>query len=127
MYKSFELLVPYSSEWMKGNIETLLREIDNDKTVQPFINFASKFKALIIESVLISIYQMVEQGESNYASNEFSVLFQQLSRSHQLEKIQNKEQSFEIVNSFPLIGAAMLTVIITFCIISIMGDIINVI
>ena len=112
---------------MKENITEFLSQIDNDKSVQPFINLASKFKTLIIESILISIYQMVEQGENVETTSEFSVLYSQLIRSHQIETIKNKERSFEIMNSFPLIGAAMLTILITFCIISIIGDIINVI
>ena len=40
VYQSFAQLVPYCSDWMKEKIETMLTEIDNDKTVQPFINFA---------------------------------------------------------------------------------------
>ena len=127
VYNSFRLLLPYTSSWMKEQIETLLREIDNDKTVQPFINLGLKFKALIIESVLISIYQMVEQGEEINATSEFSILFSQLSQSHQIERIQAKEHSFDITSSFPLVGAAMLTVLIMFCVISIIGEVINVI
>ena len=55
---------------MKEKIEIFLKEIDDDKTVQPFINFARKFSLLIIESIMISIYQMVDEGNSKERTKE---------------------------------------------------------
>jgi len=75
VYQSFNLLLPYCSSWMKDKIETLLKEIDNDKSVQPFVNFANNFEQLSSHSLLLSIYQMVDQGESSTQLVQFDVIF----------------------------------------------------
>lgn len=126
VYKSFEALVPYCGDWMKEKVERLIEEIDHDKTVKPYINFSSNFSYLIIQSVMISIYEMVDDGENNKMANQFNVLFNQLSKNHQQSLIDKKRRSLEVINSFPLIGAALITVILTFSIVSAIGEISNV-
>ena len=127
VYKSFELLVSYSSEWMKERILNLLDEIDNDKSVTPFINFSNNFTYLVVQNVMISIYQMIEQGESQYALNQFDYLFSSLNETLYHEKVIKREKSLDTLNSFPLIGAGIITILLTFSVMSILGDIANVI
>lgn len=127
VYQCFNEILPYCSEWMKSQIETLIQNIDNDKTVQPFINFARKFSLLIIESIMISIYQMVDEGNSKERTKEFSLLFSQISQNHKLEIIAAKNKSFDLVNAIPLFGAGYITILLTFAIMAIMGELINVI
>ena len=55
VYQSFNLLLPYCSPWMKDKIENFLKEIDNDKSVQPFVNFANNFTQLSSHSLMLSI------------------------------------------------------------------------
>ena len=75
VYQSFNQLIPYCSDWMKERIETLLKEIDEDKTVQPFINFANNFQQLSTHSLMLSIYQMVDQGENSEQLLQFNVIY----------------------------------------------------
>jgi len=127
VYQAFNSIIPFCSEWLKENIEKFLVEVDNDKTVQPYVNFARSFSLLVIESVMISIYQMVDEGEGSTRINEFNTLYSQISASHTQEIIETKERRMDIVNSFPLIGAALITVALTFAIVSVVGDMINVV
>ena len=95
------------------------------------INYKDKvyqqFNNLIFESVMISIYQMIDEGNSSLRANQFNSLFNQISNSHQLEMIETKSSKMDILNSFPLIGAGYITLVLTFSIIAILGDFINVI
>lgn len=127
VYKSFQMLLPYSSEWMYERIDTLLKEIDQDKSVAPFIKFGNQFTNLVFQNVMISIFQMIEQGESNIALLQFDYLFTSLSEVLYHERISNKKKSLDKLNVFPLIGAGLITVILTFAIMSILGDLVNVI
>ena len=111
---------------MEEQIQSLILEIDNDKSVKPFINFANKFQNKVASNVMMSIYQMVDEGENGLHMYQFQNLFQQLSKSQQLEMIDAKERSMSSISSFPLIGAGALTVLLTFGIISVMGEMINV-
>ena len=126
VYQSFNLLIPYGSSWMKDKIETLLKEIDSDKSVQPFVNFANNFEQLSSHSLLLSIYQMVDQGESSEQLAQFEVIFDEIARNRHKEMKEQKEKSLSNMSTFPLIGAGAITVVLTISIISVLGDLMNV-
>ena len=126
VYQSFNLLIPYCSSWMKDKIETLLKEIDSYKSVQPFVNFANNFEQLSSHSLLLSIYQMVDQGESSEQLAQFDVIFDEIARNRHKEMKEQKEKSLSNMSTFPLIGAGAITVTLTISIISVLGDLMNV-
>lgn len=126
VYQAFQSLIVYASPWMEEQIQSLIIEIDNDKSVKPFINFANKFKNNVASNVMMSIYQMVDEGENGLHMYQFRNLFQELSKSQQMDLIDAKERSMGSISSFPLLGAGAITVLLTFGIISVMGDMINV-
>ena len=127
VYQSFNQLIPYCSNWMKEKIEDLLKEIDEDKSIQPFVNFANNFQNLSMHSLMISIYQMVDQGESGEQLTHFNVIFDEISRTRQQEMINQKDKALSGMSTFPLIGAGMITVALTISILTILGDLINVV
>lgn len=127
VYQALQSLLPYASTWMEEQLQTLLNEIDVDKSVKPYINFANKFTNKVTNNVMLSIYQMIDEGESSVHMMQFTALFQQLSKNHQKELIDEKDRSLNSISSLPLIGAGAITVLLTFGIISIMGEMMNVI
>ena len=127
VYQSFNLLIPYCSFWMKGKIEELLEEIDKDKTVQPFVNFANNFKNIATQSLMLSIYQMIDQGENSEQLTHFNVLFDEVSRNRNQEMVEQKNKALSNMSTFPLIGAGLITISLTISILTILGDLINVI
>ena len=126
VYQSFNLLLPYCSEWMKDKLETLLQEIDKDKTVQPFVNFAKNFKQLASHSLMLSIYQMVDQGENSNQLKQFNVIFDELAKNRSHEMMEQKERALANMSTFPLIGAGLITITLTISILTILGDLMNV-
>ena len=127
VYQSFSQLIPYCSDWMKEKVEDLLRQIDEDKTVQPFVDFAHNFQSLSIHSLMLSIYQMVDQGENSEQLLQFNVIFDELAKNRNKEIIDNKEKSLANMSTFPLVGAGLITISLTISILSILGDLINVV
>ena len=127
VYQSFNQLLPYCSNWMKEKIEDLLHEIDEDKSIQPFVNFANNFQNLATHSLMISIYQMVDQGESAEQLTHFNVIFDEISRNRNQEIITQKDKSLSNMSTYPLIGAGLITITLTISILTILGDLINVI
>lgn len=127
VYQSFVQLIPYCSSWMKEKIETLLNEIDNDKSVQPFVNFANNFQQLSSQSLMLSIYQMIDQGENSEQLEQFTAIFDELSKNRNKEAIDKQEKALSNMSSFPLIGAGLITVTLTIAILTILGDLIDVI
>ena len=127
VYQSFAQLIPYCSDWMKENIETMLREIDNDKTVQPFINFAHNFQQLSSHSLMLSIYQMSDQGENSEQLLQFNIIFDELSKNRNKEMVNQQDRALSNMSTFPLIGAGLITVTLTISILTILGDLIYVV
>lgn len=127
VYTSFQMLLPYAETYLSDAISTMLYAIDTDKTVGPYITFASKFNDRIVESLMLSIYQMVDNGESEIELSEFDILFTNIKEKHKEELIERKKKSLDLFNSLPLIGAGAVTIVLSLSIISIIGDYINVI
>ena len=122
VYNSLEMLLPYSSTWMHDHIKKLLEEIDLDKSVIPYIRFAKNFTYLVIENVMVSIYQMVDQGESKERLTQFDFMFSSLNDTLMTNKIDSHIKSIESLNAFPLIGAGLITLTITLTIIVLLGE-----
>jgi hypothetical protein len=55
VYSSFKATLPYASIWLKEEIEKLLNEIDVDKSIQPFINFASLGITAIVSIIIMTL------------------------------------------------------------------------
>ncbi|MBO7614351.1 MAG: hypothetical protein J6T15_01420 [Bacilli bacterium] len=127
VYQSFTKTISYCSDWMKDIMSNLLKDIDGDKTIQPFINFANNFKLKIVTNIMLSIYTMVDQGESFEQINQFQILFEQLQKSKRIENLEKKQRSLSILASLPLVGAAGMTITLTISVIQIIGELVNVI
>ena len=126
VYVAFRELIPYSSTFMEEAITSLLNQIDIDKTVGPFINFAAKFDNNIIESLMLSIYQLVDNGESSEQFKEFSILFNGIEKEHQIKMIEEKKGKLDTMDSWPLFGAGGITVMLAVAILNVMGELVDV-
>ena len=127
VYTSLKMLLPYAGLFVQDAINSMLMQIDVDKTIGPYINFASKFNNRTIESLMLSIYQMVDNGENSIELSEFNLLFNNIKEKHFDEMIESHKKGLDIFNSFPLIGAGAITIVLSISIVSIIGDYINVI
>ena len=122
VYTSFKLLLPYCSVFMEDAINLFLNQVDVDKSVGPYINFASKFSNHTIESLMLSIYQMVDSGENISQFSEFDLLFSNIRNKFQDDLLEEKKRSLDSLNSFPLFGAGAITITLSMSIISIIGE-----
>ena len=117
VYTSFKMLIPYAEIFIQDAINAMLMQIDVDKTIGPYINFASKFNNRTIESLMLSIYQMVDNGENTIELSEFNLLFNNIKEKHFDEMIDSHKKSLDLFNSFPLIGAGAITIVLSLCIV----------
>jgi hypothetical protein len=70
---------------------------------------------------------MIEEGENTTSINQFSLLFKDIGKKHQEEQLNRHIKKLESLNIYPLIGAASITVLLTLGVLSIVGDLVNVI
>lgn len=125
VYCSLEFAKKDCSSWMEEKISILLKEIDEDKSVQPFVNFANNFNNLAYESVVLTIYQIIDDGSSMLYFNKFNSLFEKINKEHEMKMLDRKKRTVDTLNSFPIIGASLITVLLLFGILGMIGDLIN--
>ena len=110
---------------MKDKIEDLLAEIDKDKSVQPFVNFANNFKNIATQSLMLSIYQMIDDGsESNYLI-QFELIFDKFSELLHSKQLNNKDKSLANLTMTSLVGSAYLIIMITIGVVTLIGEMLN--
>ena len=125
VYKALEETIQYVDKYMQDQIGLLLCQIDNDKTIVPFIEFAKKFHSRIIEQVMISLYLMVDNGTEKEYITRFGPIFNQLEKENETKIVKNVEDSYNSLNLMPVIGAAIITLIIVTGILGMMGDVLS--
>lgn len=126
VYNALKEITIFANPNLKELLENLINEIDNDKTVKPFVEFARNFDDIIVEEMMISIYQMIDDGEQSNYLNQFEMIFDKFSDILAEKNLKRKDSSLGTLSSAPLIGSCFLIITLTLGVIGILGDMINV-
>ncbi len=113
VYTSIKNIVEFSSKEMKNRLRKLLKEIDEDKSVAPYVSFASDFPSLLVKEVMVSLYLIAEQGGVEAYMPQFEKTFDQLAKE---KRAFDKERRISKLNTLcflPLVGsgASMLMIV----------------
>lgn len=125
VYSALKELLNFANPDLEKGIQNLLDEIDSDKSVQPFIKFSKQFNEIIIEELMISIYQLIDDGESSDYLIQFELIFDKFSEILYSKYLKSKDSKLATLSSAPLIGSCFLIVVLTIGIINIIGGLIN--
>lgn len=125
IYSSLKEIANFASPKLLDRLEKLIDRINEDKSVIPFIDFAKEFNSLQIEQLMISIYQMIDEGNDSLRLQQFEIHLNKLRDEMYQDEIELKEKSLNSMNVFPLIGSGLIIVMITFGVISVIGDMVN--
>ena len=126
VYSALKEIEAFASEDMKGLIERLLADVEEDKTVEPYIRFSSEFGDIAIKQVMISIYQMVDEGQGGVFIRQFERLFGRLSeQKHQSDKERWNER-LQTLSFLPLVGSGITMVALSLSLVNIMEGSLNV-
>lgn len=125
VYNAMESALPYSKGELKMRLEDLLRQIDQDKSLTPYLCFASKFASLEIREVMLAIYQMVDQGACGVYLQQFLRLFSKLS-DQKRERAQNRYlEKLDTLDFLPLLGGGISMLTLMVALLEIMGGMLN--
>ena len=125
IYNALQALIPYASESVGGHLEKLVNDIDSDKTLTPYVEFGNHFNDIQIQQVMISVYQMVDQGTSEIYLRQFQHLFGRLSdQKHALSKTRRVERVSSL-SALPLIGSGVAMLMLLTALVEIMGGVMN--
>lgn len=122
VYTSLKEIRNFANPSLGKHIDELVNQIDVDKTITPFINFAHNFNDLLIEEMMISIYQMIDDGNNTSYLTQFELIFDKFSSLLHEKQIENKDHRLATMSYGPLIGSALLILMITVGIVAVIGD-----
>lgn len=125
VYTALKEVSQFVGPKLKERFDQLLLDIDGDKTVTPFIKFSKTFDELIIEQMMISVYQMVDEGSNSPYFNQFEIIFNSLSNEMHEKELHSKESSLTTQSVAPLMGSAILIVLITIGIVTVIGEMVS--
>lgn len=124
-YTALQRLIPFASESMGKRINDLIEGIDEDKSVAPYVRFASSFSSFAIKEVMISVYLIGEMGfESEYLA-QFHLLFASFSEQEKRDQMDKKGKRLGNLQFFPLVGSALTMLMVTVGIMGAIGGIIG--
>ena len=125
VYKAIEETIQFASPWMQNKLGTLITDIDKDKTIAPFINFSHSFESAIIEQVMISLFLMVENGSNDEFILRFAPVFNQLEKDNKHKLLKQIESKFDSLNLLPVVGSAIITLLIITGVVGLIGGALN--
>ena len=125
VYHSLNEVKAFADSTLEEKLELLINQIDEDKSIKPYIEFASIFQDKVIEEVMIALYEITNSGSSDIYLNQFNKIFEELKTRIENEKSYKRIRFFENLNIFSVVGSGMIMIILSFCVISLLGGIIN--
>lgn len=125
VYSALKELVNFANPDLKKMLEDLVNEIDEDKSVQPFVKFGKKFNEIIVEEMMISIYQLIDDGETSDYLVQFELIFDKFSDLLYENYLRSKDKKLGTLSSAPLIGSSFLIVVLTIGILGVIGEVVN--
>ena len=121
VYTALELTSRFASESMKNKLDTLLKEIDMDKSIMPYLNFSSYFSSLTIREVMVSIYRMVEEGGSSLYARQFEYLFEGLATMKRKEDHERRIKRLNDLTFLPVIASGFTMIVLSYGVVGIIG------
>ena len=107
VYSSLERIRQYASAEMDERLKALLQQIDEDKSVAPYVKFASGFPSLMIKEVMISLYLISEQGGIEVYLPQFQKSFDLLAEEKRRFDRERRVSSLNTMCFLPLVGSGM--------------------
>lgn len=126
VYNALEQVISYCSEEFQKRLQDLLHGIDEDKSVTPFVEFSKGFEDVSVKEVMLSVYQMVDEGGGGVYIHQFQKLFGRLSDTRHQMDASKRLSRLDTLSFLPLAGAGIAMLALTLSIMEIMGGLMNV-
>ena len=122
-YNAFKEVSKYSSPFIKTKLLVLLDEIDEDKSLKPYMNFAKNFNNKKVEEVMIAIYEMVNEGNSENYLNQFTSVFTSFKARVEKTNQEKRFSKFNLITAMSMGGMMLIMILIMLSIVNMVGEI----
>ena len=120
-YQAMQTILPYIESNLAEFFQGLLMDIDQDKSIQPYLNFARQFKSIMAEQLLFSLYQLENQGGDGRQLQQFQYLFDQLEHQFYQQELLKFHEKMQQQNHSVMIATALIAITLLFGVMQLIG------
>ncbi len=111
IYNALKETIDFVDETIKNDVLKLIENIENDSSIQPFIEFSNQFENIQIKQMILILYQSQENSKNaQLLENMGNTLFQIQDEAIN-EYVEKEVKSLEKFYLFPLILSALAIVL----------------
>ncbi len=107
-YQAMQTILPYLETNLAEAFQGLLIDIDQDKSIQPYLQFAKNFRSLMVEQLLFSLYQLENQGGDGRQLQQFQYLFDQVEHQFYQQELLQFHEKMQQQNHWVMLATAMI-------------------
>ena len=122
LYSALKASTEYVDEVLVDDVNELINEIEIDTTLQPFLNFMNNFDDENIKQMIILLYKTQEVGAVGGvldSINECMVNLQDTSIKNYIKKEESKIEKYYMI---PIMLSAIVMVLVSFYVFSLIGE-----
>lgn len=107
-YQALQTVLPFVSSTLGQDIHDLLMNIDQDKSIHPYLHFASGFHSLMIEQLFFALYQLENQGGNPSQLQQFQYLFDQAEQQYYQSQLHQFHEGMQNANGYVMVATGMI-------------------
>lgn len=119
-YQALKTLLPYVEDPFHHQLALFLLQIDQDKSIQPYRDLAKTMDSMIVEQILLSMYQLDLQGGEGMSLFHFHFLFDQIEQHAYEANVRTFQDQLKQASGLVMIGTGLLTFLFLIGVVDIM-------
>ena len=107
---------------LRNKISNLLKEIEDDKSITPFLTFSSSYKNKSVDEMMYLLYQMSKKDYNQNILNEYNYLLNETKEKQNKSNLKKRNKTFDYINLLTILGGAILIIILSLGVIGLIGE-----
>ena len=107
-YQALQTILPFVGSELGKSIHDLLMGIDQDKSIHPYLHFASGYQSLMIEQLFFALYQLENQGGHSQQLQQFQYLFDQVEHQYYQSQLNQFHEGMQNANGYVMVATGMI-------------------
>jgi hypothetical protein len=107
-YQALQTVLPFVDAKLAEHLHDLLMAIDQDKSIHPYLHFASRFRSLMIEQLFFALYQLENQGGHSQQLQQFQYLFDQAEHQYYQSQLNQFHEGMQNANGYVMVATGLI-------------------
>lgn len=122
LYSALQASLEYVDEVLVDDVNQLINEMENDTTMEPFLNFSISFDDENIKQMIILLYKTQDSGIIDDVLDSINDCIVNLQDTSIKNYIYKEEKKIEKYYMFPIILSAVVMIMVSFYVFSLIGE-----